>query len=46
MATRASQLRRPNLQTRLLPLRHNDDLLAVLPNVDDTDGLNDPKFIP
>ena len=30
----------------LLLLRHSDNWYAVMPNMEDEDGLKDPKFIP
>jgi hypothetical protein len=35
-----------NLLEMLLLLRHSDDWQAVTPNIEDRDGLKDPKFIP
>jgi hypothetical protein len=46
LKTIAPQLMCPGLHARLLLLHQTDDLLAVMPNMHDTDGLSDAKFIP
>ncbi len=35
-----------NLLEMLLLLRHSDNWHAVMPNIEDRDGLKDPKFVP
>ena len=34
------------LLVMLLLLRHSNDWHAVMPNIEDRDGLKDPKFVP